>query len=230
MKNKRVLVLNILGETAFKISFDNRVAEVFQSLGITYDTVYLADIADVSEIESYTHLLISGSEASVTEEHCWDSSLDSIIRSFIATEKSILGLCFGHQFLIRHILGKDHVRKSQTPEVGWTDISISGNPIFSGAPTLKSAVLHFDEICDLDERFEIIAKSNRCDIQGFQMKGKHIWGLQFHPDFMYEDIDKFTGIMRDNVTNFEEIHCQTPVSCTEFAKNDEIFKNWIEIS
>lgn len=229
MNNKRILVLNILDETAFKISFDNKVAEVFQHLGIPYDTVYLADLANVFEIESYTHLLISGSEASVTEEHSWDFALDSIIHNFIATDKSILGICFGHQFLIKHILGKDHVRKSQTPEIGWTDISISDNPLFSGIPTLKSAVLHFDEVCDLDERFEIIANSNRCAIQGFQMIDKHILGLQFHPDFMYEDIDKFTGIIRENVTNFEETHCRTSVSCAEFAKNNEIFKNWIEI-
>lgn len=140
MKHKRILVLNILDETAFKISFDNRVAEAFQALGIPYDTLYLADLANFSEIESYTHLLISGSEASVTEEHSWDFTLDSILHSFVATDKSILGICFGHQFLIKHILGKDHVRKSQTPEIGWTEIAISDNPIFSGIPTLKSAV------------------------------------------------------------------------------------------
>ncbi|WP_320174319.1 glutamine amidotransferase-related protein [Maridesulfovibrio sp.] len=230
MKNKQILVLNILDETAFKISFDNRVAEVFQALGIPYDTVYLADLENVSEIESYTHLLISGSEASVTEEHNWDLALDSIIHSFIAADKSILGLCFGHQFLIKHILGKAHVRKSLTPEIGWTDISISENKIFSGIPTLKSAVFHFDEVFDLDDRFEITANSNRCAIHGFKMKDKRIWGLQFHPDFMYEDVDKFTEIIRNNVADFEQIHCQTPVSCTEFAKNNEIFKNWIEIS
>lgn len=62
------------------------------------------------------------------------------------------------------------------------------------------------------------------------MKDKRIWGLQFHPDFMYEDVDKFTEIIRNNVADFEQIHCRTAVSCTEFAKNDEIFKNWIEIS
>ncbi len=78
MKNKRILALNILGETAFKISFDNRVAEVFRPLNIPYDTAYLADLANISDIESYTHLLISGSEASVTEEHSWDFTLDSI--------------------------------------------------------------------------------------------------------------------------------------------------------
>ncbi|WP_432738205.1 type 1 glutamine amidotransferase [Maridesulfovibrio sp. FT414] len=230
MKNKRMLVLNILAETNLRTSFDNRVAEAFQPLDIPYDTAYLADLANVCEVEEYTHLLISGSTESAFEDHSWDSELDFIISSFMNSGKSILGICFGHQYLIRHILGKDHVRKSQTPEIGWTDISISGNPIFSGLNTLKSAVFHFDEVFDLDDRFDVTATSSRCTVHGFQVKGKNIWGLQFHPDFMYEDVDKFTEINREKTDNFELIHCRTSVSAIEFAKNDEIFKNWIEIS
>ncbi len=227
---KQVLALNILTETPFKTSFDNRIAEVFQPLKIPYDTVYLEDLTNISETTSHTHLLISGSAASVTEEHSWDFALDSIIHNFIHADKSILGICFGHQFLIKHILGKNHVRKSQTPEIGWADISISDNPIFHEIPRLKSAVFHFDEVFNLDDRFEITAESNRCTVHGFQLKGKKVWGIQFHPDFLYEDVDKFTGIIQKKVPDFEQIHCQASVSSTEFATNNGIFKNWIEIS
>jgi GMP synthase (glutamine-hydrolysing) len=230
MKNKHILVLNLLFEEHLKDSFDCRIAEAFEPIEVTYDTVHLENIDKIKDFTSYTHLLLSGSTESATAENNWYQDLDCIIADFISQEKSILGICFGHQFLIRHILGKDHVRKSQTPEIGWTEINLSDNRILNGIDSLKSAVFHYDEVFDLDSRFEITADSKRCGIHGFQVKGKSIWGVQFHPDFMYRDIDAFVSEVAEKETDFEEIHCAEAVSPDEFKKNDLIFKNWIEIS
>ncbi|WP_320006325.1 gamma-glutamyl-gamma-aminobutyrate hydrolase family protein [Maridesulfovibrio sp.] len=230
MQKPLVLVLNILFETPLRNSFDNRMAEVFGPVALEYDTAYLEDLENIADTDKYTHLLISGSTASATEEKDWYPALDSIIHRFRSEKKAILGICFGHQFLIRHILGKDHVRKSATPEIGWTKIKLSETPAFDAVGSIKSAVFHYDEVFDLDSRFEITASSDRCKIHGFKMKEEKIWGIQFHPDFMYEDVHEFSEDIRKNDPQFEEIHCQTETSATEFKKNDYILKKWIEVS
>jgi glucosinolate gamma-glutamyl hydrolase len=230
MYKKHILILNLLFETSFKTSFDKRIAEVFQSIDTAYDTIYLDDLRNFNRFDHYTHLMISGSTESAAEENEWYPDLDAIIHRFRYDNKSILGICFGHQFIVRHILGKEHVQKSSTPEIGWTDITLSNNPIFKKINSLKSAVFHYDEVFDLDNQFEITARSVRCAIHGFQIKGKPIWGVQFHPDFMYPDVFVFTEEAREKDDQFDKIHCQTAISQDEFRVNDQVFKNWIEIS
>jgi GMP synthase (glutamine-hydrolysing) len=230
MCKKIILVLNILSETSFRTSFDKRIAKVFQTMATPYDTIHLDDLRDFNRLDHHTHLLISGSTESATEEKEWYPDLDTIVHRFISNGKSILGICFGHQFIVRHILGKGHVRKSSTPEIGWTKITLSNNPLFRTIQSFKSAVFHYDEVFDLDDRFEITASSDRCAVHGFQIKGKPIWGLQFHPDFMYQDVSAFAQAARQEDHRFDENHCNTPTSRDEFRANDQIFKNWIDIS
>ncbi|MDM8538765.1 hypothetical protein QUF70_18575, partial [Desulfobacterales bacterium HSG17] len=141
MYNKHILILNLLFEMPLNISFDNRIDEVFQALGTPYDTIYLDDLKNFNGFDQYTHLLISGSTESAAEEQEWNPDLDAIIHRFRSAEKSILGICFGHQYLVRHILGKEHVQKSSTPETGWTEITLFNNPIFKKINSLKSAML-----------------------------------------------------------------------------------------
>jgi len=230
MYNKHILILNLLFETSLKTSFDKRIAEALQTLDTPYDTIYLDDLRNFNRFDHYTHLMISGSTESATEEQEWYPDLDAIIHRFRSDEKSILGICFGHQYLVRHILGKEHVQKSSTPEIGWTDITLSNNPIFKKIHSFKSAVFHYDEVVDLNNQFEITANSDRCAIHGFQFKGKPIWGVQFHPDFMYQDVFAFADEARKKDDQFDKNHCQTPTSQDEFRVNDQVFKNWIEIS
>ncbi len=230
MHQKRILILNVLSEESFKNSFDRRISEAFQTIETPYDTIYLDDLRGFNGFDQYTHLMISGSTESAMEDISWYPDLDEVIRRFRLDEKSILGICFGHQFLVRHILGKEHVRKSPTPEIGWTDISLFDNPIFKRIKSFKSAVFHYDEVFNLDNQFEITASSSRCEVHGFQVRGEPIWGVQFHPDFMYQDVFVFTDEVKEQNNRFDNIHCQTETSLKEFRQNDQIFKNWIEIS
>ncbi len=228
--NKNILILNLLNDDSYKTSFNNRIKEVFQDLPVNFDIIYLEEMKAFAGFERYTHLLISGSRESVTEELPWYQDLDVIINRFMTDGKSILGICFGHQFLVRNILGKDHVRKSVTPEFGWTDIKHNDVPLFNGIGKFKSGVFHYDEVCNIRDQFDIIASSEKCNVQGFQVKGMPVWGVQFHPDFMYQDVYAFTEEVRLKESNFDEMHCDTEITAEEFSENDKVFKNWIEIS
>jgi GMP synthase (glutamine-hydrolysing) len=226
-----ILVLNLLAENDFKSSFQTRTGNIFNSLDINTKTYYFNNLDKIDSIKNYTHLLISGSTASATDERDWYPNLHKVIASFISAKKSILGICFGHQFLIRHIMGKEHVRKSATPEIGWTRIKHTENSIFKGMNDFKSGVYHYDEVYDLDDRFEIIASSDRCAVQGFQLKNHPIWGVQFHPDFLYEDMEKFSLQAKEKGHDSNDAKfCGDKPLLKNFSKNDLLFANWINFS
>lgn len=229
MTAKKILILNILAEDHFRTSFDARMIEAFDPIGTPYDVIHIADLATFDAFADYTHLAISGSTESAGEDCAFTPYLEAIITRFQSDKKSILGICYGHQFLARMFMGKPSVQKSTTPEMGWTDIALNDNPIFKNIQNFKSAVFHYDQVVELDDRFEITASSERCAIHGFQLKDHPIWGVQFHPDFLYRDVPAFIDEVRTN-PDFAEIHCQTPTTEQEYRANDLIFKNWIEIS
>jgi GMP synthase (glutamine-hydrolysing) len=230
MNEKKILVLNILFETQFKTSFDSRMTEALEPVGIPYDTLYLEGLSGFDGFDGYTHLLISGSTESATGENDWYAPLDAVIRRFRSEGKPVLGICFGHQFLVRHILGKEYVRQSPTPEIGWTTVSVTDNPLFKNIGSLKAAVFHYDEVCGLDDRFEVIASSERCAVHGFQVKGEPTWGVQFHPDFIYRDVFDFVEDAKKETDRFEELHCRTATTHEEFRACDQLFVNWLNLS
>ena len=81
-------------------------------------------------------------------------------------------VCFGHQFLARIFCGDSAVQRADQPEFGWTEIIHVRDVLFEGMRSIKSLVIHYDEVVHLDDRFEIIAQSRKCRIHGFKMKDK----------------------------------------------------------
>ena len=225
----KILILNILIKKSLKTSFDKRTKNIFDELKINYDTLYIDDLNLFSHYDTYSHLLISGSERSVMDEHYWYQPLTEIILDFKNHNKSILGICFGHQFLVRVLSGMNYLRKSPYPETGWTNIEIDNNSLFKGLKNFKSAVFHGDEVFNLNSDYYIIASSKRCGIHGFQYKGAPIWGIQFHPDFIYEDTFDFVDELRKTEENFQEAFVDIKISADEFRENDKIFENWVNV-
>lgn len=136
----------------------------------------------ISRIDEFTHLIISGSEASAMDESQWTAELTRLIRLFVEKGKKILGICYGHQFLARALCGKNCLYKLPVPEYGYSGISIKENKLFKNIHNPVVLQLHYDAVRNLPEDFEIIAE-NKTAIQGFQYKGMDVFGVQFHPEF-----------------------------------------------
>ncbi len=231
-----MLVLNLLLKENLQTSFRKRMNAVFESIQVLYNMLQIENMKQFEDDDNkmkYTHLLISGSEASVTKDYAWYPSLVQIIDWFRTQKLPILGICFGHQFLIRHILGKKFVRRSPTPEIGWSEIKLVSNSIFHGMNKLKTAVFHYDEVYNVDQttlkKIDIIASSERCEIQGFQLKGTPIWGIQFHPDFIFEDTFDFVKADKNKKENLNEYFVNCNISASDYQVNDKIFNNWIGV-
>ena len=52
----------------------------------------------------------------------------------------------------------------------------------SGARTFHSFSVHYDEVCSVPVGATLLARSERCAIQGFAVNDKPAFGVQFHPE------------------------------------------------
>ena len=135
------------------------------------------------QLDAYSHILITGSAASVLDDAAWMEAEVDFIQNAVDKGKVILGSCFGHQIIARSLFGMAAVRKRVKPEIGWPDIEIVSSDLLFGKSerTINAFIFHYDEVCDLpEEKAKVIARSKECDILVFKLKGKPVWGIQPH--------------------------------------------------
>jgi len=133
--------------------------------------------------KGYTHLILTGSEASILERERWVYEEVEIVKEAMKRGLSILGSCYGHQLLAFALVGSSQVRRCIQPEVGWIPVQIEmKNELLGEKRSFYSFSVHFDEVVNLNDDFLILASSKDCPIQAFQLKNKPIWGLQIHPE------------------------------------------------
>lgn len=138
----------------------------------------LPDLSD-----GYTHLIITGSEASIVERDAWVYREVEVVQEALEKGLPILGSCYGHQLLALATRGPSCVQRCPHPEVGWIPLRIVKRNGLLGEPgTTYAFSSHFDEVVNLDEDFEVLASTSHCPIQAFHLKARPVWGIQFHPE------------------------------------------------
>ncbi|MFC2157200.1 type 1 glutamine amidotransferase [Acidobacteriota bacterium] len=134
-------------------------------------------------LQDFTHIILTGSEASILERQEWVYEEIEVVQEAVEKGLSILGSCYGHQLLALALTGPKNVRRCERPEMGWIPIEIDTQNTFLGRETPAfTLTLHFDEVADLGDEFDVFARTPGCAVQAFQKKGFPIWGLQPHPE------------------------------------------------
>lgn len=136
------------------------------------------------DIESFSHIILSGSKTSCLDRSDWVLNLEELLRNAAELEKHVLGVCFGHQIIARTFSGIENVRKAISPEYGWVKIrQTAKHRLFDSIPDeFHTYQSHNEEVVALLPEFEITAQSENCAIQAFQHRSKPIYGIQFHPE------------------------------------------------
>ena len=179
---------------------------------------------------SYSHLILTGSEASILDRESWVYEEIEIIQKAHNKGLSILGSCYGHQLIALALLGSSSVRRSKIPEIGWIPIHISKENDFSwNQGEYYSFSVHFDEVCSLDDRFHIFASSEQCDIQAFQMKNEPVWGFQIHPEIdvlQGKQLLKELSLMNTNKASLYEEALRS--QCRDSGMIHQIIKQFLQ--
>ena len=141
-----------------------------------------------SDVQMFSGIIISGSAACVTAPEPWMDGLADLILDASVAGVPVLGICFGHQMVAYALFGPSAVRKSATPEIGWTDISITAeDPLLAGlVDGFNTFESHFDEVVAVPG-MSVFASSERCAVQGFRVTNRPIWGVQFHAEMTQEE-------------------------------------------
>lgn len=114
----------------------------------------------------------------------------AIPKDMLESGLPILGICYGHQYLMKY-LGADLIPCAPpTGDYGTVIASLSKNPLFAGLGSEKLLVemrhhLMVDEETFPNDTCEVIASTKRTPVGGFYCEERNWWGLQFHPEKNY---------------------------------------------
>ncbi len=164
--------------------------------------VFNATSHQFPDIKDFTHIILTGSEASILHREKWVYEEINIVKEAVESGVALLGSCYGHQLLAVALAGPDHVQRCTNPEIGWIPITINRADDFLGDE--RSAFCfssHLDEVIELPDEFHVFASSDLCPVQGFRIRNQPIWGLQIHPEM---NINEAQFYLRKRVENKHE--------------------------
>lgn len=144
-----------------------------------------------------THIILSGQNES------WEMYADELTqelkRLILEAKQPMLGICGGHQMIGLTYGSKIRIMKRLEEgttgydgcfkELGYCQMQqIGDSQLFRGLPKVFSVwESHFEELDQVPEGFSCIASNDACVLQGFEMQGRNLFGVQFHPELFSPD-------------------------------------------
>jgi GMP synthase-like glutamine amidotransferase len=183
-------------------SIDHSIYNPIRHWKICLDTdfqVFKATDNRFPDIQDFTHIILTGSEASILQREKWTYDEINLIKEAAERGVSLLGSCYGHQLLAVALAGPQHVQRCADPEIGWISITINGADEFLGKKRNAFCFSsHLDEVNELPGEFLVFASSDRCEIQAFRFKNNSIWGLQIHPEMNINEAQRYLSKRVEN--------------------------------
>lgn len=178
---------------------------------------------NIDECDAY---VTTGSRDSVYDDLPWIPPLEMFIRELDREKKPYLGICFGHQLMVKALGGE--VRKS---DKGW-GIGVTENQIVSRKPwmdtdqlTLRLIASHQDQVVRLpaNVNIEVLAGSSFCPYYMLAC-GNHFLSVQGHPEFSKEYSAALIDYRRNMIPAERVDQGQTSLTKTT---DDQLFARWV---
>tara|TARA_Y100000590_G_C15671504_1_gene996423 strand:+ start:1162 stop:1854 length:693 start_codon:yes stop_codon:yes gene_type:complete len=171
------------------------IPNILSDYDITFDIrkIYENDFGDINDVDSW---IITGSKYSVYDNLEWIKLIKPFIKEIAATNKPILGICFGHQ-LLAEVLGGKVEKNPKGWELGSYNIELTDagkeNILFDGIDDNEVFYeSHQDAVLELPNNSISLAKSMKSN-QSF-LYGDNVYGVQFHPEFSWNVTRKLMDI------------------------------------
>lgn len=119
--------------------------------------------------------LITGSRHGVYEDHDWLPPLEALIRDIVASDRPLVGICFGHQVIAQALGGR-----AEKFDGGW---SVGAQAYdFAGHGPITVMAWHQDQVTQPPEGAVTLAHSDFCKHAALLYPG-HAYTVQPHPEF-----------------------------------------------
>lgn len=142
--------------------------------GFEFETFNVVDGQFPSGANAADAWLITGSKHGAYEDHAWIPPLEKLIREISATQKPLIGICFGHQIIAQALGGK--VEKFAG---GW---AVGRQTYDMDGKKLAVNAWHQDQVVTLPEDTKVLAGNAHCE-NAVLMIGENILTIQPHPEF-----------------------------------------------
>jgi len=196
LHNKKILILQT-GHIQPAVAADYDVLFI-EGMHLPRSKFHIVDLPkgdSLPETNDFAGIIISGSSLMVTDNISWLEETAAWLRK----QKNIptLGICFGHQLLAYAWKGKvadnPHGIELGTKTLEFTQNAADDLLLDDSVPTMKAQLSHLQSVVVLPENAVLLASSRQEPHQAFRL-GEKIWGIQFHPEF---DVEIMQRIIRN---------------------------------
>lgn len=164
--------------------------------GIAHDDLLAVKVYDGEPLPDPSRIggaIITGAIDMVTDPKPWIQHLAAWARQTVTLNVPLLGVCFGHQMLA-HALGGEVGDNPRGPMFGSINVACTEaartDPLFEVLPedTLMH-VFHYQSVLRLPADAQVLAATPHDPYYGARF-GQAAWGVQFHPEFDREIMDR----------------------------------------
>jgi GMP synthase (glutamine-hydrolysing) len=215
------------------VGFDGKDAEwIAQNFRSSYEIFAVRKHIFPRSPDRYGSIVITGSSASANDNEEWIKNLIGFMQRSYRYRIPTLGICFGHQIIAKSLGGT--IKKMDDVEVGWYKINHKGDGLFHGTDSpMYVFQSHTEMVCSYPKGAECISWNSVK--QGFQMKERPIYGVQFHPEIDFDIATTVLEARKDKVEKLTgkrigELNCaavQGGYNASRIITNfEEIAKNY----
>lgn len=179
MSNTRLLVIDNALDHALYRPVEHWAAMV----GFLPDSIYAPAGECLPDVDSYSHIIVTGCEGSILDLPAWAKDEADWVRGAIESGKAVLGSCWGHQLIGVSLAGMGAVRRADKPEFGWIEVPIVDDGELFPAAAMHTFTAHFDEVVpDCHPELKVLATTDGCAVQAARWGNRPVWGIQAHPE------------------------------------------------
>lgn len=183
-------------------------------------------------LENVKGIIITGSHSMVSDYEPWSVKISQWLKLVTRTKIPVLGICYGHQILA-DILGGKVGYNPKGLEAGTVDIFLTEDGqkdrLLGVLPkTFKGHETHSQSVLQLPKEAKVLAYNNNDSAQSFSYKN-HIWGTQFHPEFVANMTKEYLEFDKEKIKNSGKNYKDIYSKIEENSYGEILLNRFIEI-